>query len=121
MDTDVFIEILRHAPRILTWLSEQSPAPYLSGIAALEAAFGSQSASELRTVARKRAKFDILWPNAINVEAATSNLAKARLSHGIGALDAITAAVALRHGIPVVTFNVKHFRGVPGLNVVAPY
>ena len=33
--------------------------------------------------------------------------------------DAWVAAVALRHGIPLVTHNRKHFEGIPGLTVIS--
>ena len=41
------------------------------------------------------------------------------LSHGLQMGDALIAATALEHDIPVLTGNVKHFVAVPGLNVVA--
>jgi tRNA(fMet)-specific endonuclease VapC len=37
----------------------------------------------------------------------------------IGHGDAWVAAVALRHGMPLVTHNRKHFEGIPGLAVVS--
>jgi tRNA(fMet)-specific endonuclease VapC len=33
--------------------------------------------------------------------------------------DAWIAAVALRHGIPLVTHNRKHFEGIPGLTLIS--
>ena len=37
----------------------------------------------------------------------------------VGPADAWVAAVALRHGMPLVTHNRKHFDGVPGLTVIS--
>lgn len=37
------------------------------------------------------------------------------MAHG----DAWVAAVALRHGMPLVTHNRKHFEGIPGLTVIS--
>jgi predicted nucleic acid-binding protein len=40
------------------------------------------------------------------------------LSHGlqmVDAGDALIAATALKHGLPVLTGNVKHFSAIPGL------
>ena len=121
LDTDIFIEILRESPQALVWLANQANAPMLSGVAALETAFGVRSPAELRSVSRKRAEFTILWPTVADVEHAVVKFAALRLSHGIGSLDAVTAALALRHNIPIATFNVKHFRSVPGLMVIVPY
>jgi predicted nucleic acid-binding protein len=37
------------------------------------------------------------------------------LSHGLQMGDALIAATALEHGLPVLTGNVKHFAAVPGV------
>ena len=41
------------------------------------------------------------------------------LSHGLQMGDALIAATALEHGLPVLTANVKHFSPVEGLTVEA--
>jgi predicted nucleic acid-binding protein len=33
----------------------------------------------------------------------------------------MTASIALRHNLTLVTFNIKHFRSTPGLSTVQPY
>jgi hypothetical protein len=47
--------------------------------------------------------------------------AKLHLSHSLGLLDAVIAATAIGAGASLCTFNVKHFRAVPGLVTVQPY
>ena len=37
----------------------------------------------------------------------------------VGEADAWVAAVAIRHGMPLITHNRKHFDGIPGLTVVS--
>lgn len=39
------------------------------------------------------------------------------LSHGLGMGDALIAATALEHGLPLLTANVKHFAPIAGLNI----
>ncbi len=39
------------------------------------------------------------------------------LSHGLQMGDALIAATALHHGLPVLTANVKHFAVVEGLQI----
>jgi predicted nucleic acid-binding protein len=41
------------------------------------------------------------------------------LSHGLQMGDALIAATALGHGLPVLTANVRHFGAVQGLKVEA--
>jgi tRNA(fMet)-specific endonuclease VapC len=38
----------------------------------------------------------------------------------IGSYDLIVAALAVEHGVPVATFNVRHFSSIRGLQVVEP-
>ena len=41
------------------------------------------------------------------------------LSHGLGMGDALIAATALEHGLPLLTGNLKHFSPIDGLRVEA--
>jgi predicted nucleic acid-binding protein len=43
------------------------------------------------------------------------------LSHGLQIADALIAATALEHGLPLFTRNVRHFQMIPGLAVIKPY
>jgi predicted nucleic acid-binding protein len=99
----------------------QYPRPILSGIAAIEAIFGSQSTSELKQVRAVIATFDVVWPSDAEFQNAANQFGKLKLSHGIGILDAISASTALTRGYDLATFNVKHFRAISGLTVIKPY
>ena len=39
--------------------------------------------------------------------------------HPVGEADAWVADVAIRHNMPLVTHNRKHFDGIPGLTVIS--
>jgi predicted nucleic acid-binding protein len=41
------------------------------------------------------------------------------LSHGLQLGDALIAATALEHNLPVLTANIKHFSPISGLSVEA--
>jgi len=43
------------------------------------------------------------------------------LSHSLGLIDALIAATAISAGASLCTYNLKHFRAVPGLVTVQPY
>ena len=121
IDTDVFIEILRQRPKAIDWLDNLPSKPFLSGVAALEVSFGSRSSAESKEIDEAISTFDVLWPTDDDIQRATFEFGKLRPAHGIGSLDGLCAALALRHGLPILTFNTKHFRAVPGLAILEPY
>ena len=51
---------------------------------------------------------------------ALQTLTPLMLSHSLGGFDLLIAAVVLESGGLLYTFNLKHFRAVPGLIAVAP-
>ena len=121
IDTDVFVDLLREHPPAVAWANSLSKLPFLSGIAALEVSFGARSILEKREVFDAIDRFDVLWPTDEDIRKATFDFTNLKLSHGIGSLDCICAALSLRYGLPLATFNSKHFRAVPGLSLVQPY
>lgn len=50
---------------------------------------------------------------------ATELMESLTLSHGLQMSDALIAATAIEHQLPVLTANVKHFSAVAGINVEA--
>ena len=120
LDADVLIDLLRLRPNAMQWLRSLANPPVVSGIAALEVLYGAQNMPEQRRVDVWLRQFDILWPGETDAETARL-FAPCRLSDGIELTDVITAAIALRHNLTLATFNVKHFRAVPGLTIVQPY
>jgi tRNA(fMet)-specific endonuclease VapC len=120
LDTDIWIEVIRKEAKAVQWFKVQHD-PILSGIAAIEGAFGSQSASELQEVLKKQSSLRILWPIDDDFKKATIELSQYKLLHGMGILDAVLASSAIRCNLPLATFNVKHFRAIPGLKIVQPY
>ncbi len=47
-------------------------------------------------------------------------LGKYRKSNGLEMADAVIAATAMMHGMPVVSRNVKHYSFIPGLILTSP-
>jgi predicted nucleic acid-binding protein len=120
LDSDILIDVLRGHKAAVDWLAGQNHKLTISGIAAIEVAYGSTNSSGLQTARRLIDLFAVEWPTAVDMQAAFA-FAALHLSDGIDSPDAITAAVALRLGVPVATFNSKHFQAFPGLTVVQPY
>ena len=120
LDADVLIDLLRAKPQARAWLRELPVLPAISGMAALEVLFGARNAIELRTVEAYLRPFPVLWPSEADAQS-TSEYATYRLSDGIDLIDAVTASIAIRHNLTLATFNIKHFRSIPGLLTTQPY
>jgi predicted nucleic acid-binding protein len=111
---------VRKRPEAVKWLNGMTPAPKISGIAALEVLYGAHDATEQRTVEAWLNTFPIVWPTDADFRTAWL-LAPYRLSAGVQLTDSITAAIAMRQRLRQATFNVKHFRAIPGLSTAQPY
>ena len=63
----------------------------------------------------------MVWPSEADGQQALGHLITYRLSHGLGMNDALIAATAVRLSARLCTFNVKHYRMIPGLVIAQPY
>lgn len=120
LDTDILILLQRLVPEAQTWLGALTVAPTICFFAALELLFGCQNAKEKREAEALLAQFEIAYPTQNGLEMSRT-FASLKLSHGLGSFDALIAATALEHNLPLYTFNVKHFNAVPNLQVIVPY
>jgi predicted nucleic acid-binding protein len=120
VDTDVLIWHLRGYPQATRRL-DQLGALTLSAVSYLEVLQGMRNKAELLAVKKmldKRSATLLPVTEAITLRA-TELMESLTLSHGLQMGDALIAATALDHGLPVLTANVKHFSPVAGLTVEA--
>lgn len=118
VDTDVLIWHLRGYAQATRRL-DQLGALTLSAVSYLEVLQGIRNKSELVAVknmlVRRSAK---LLPLSESVtERAIAMMELLTLSHGLQMGDALIAATALDHGLPILTANVRHFSVVEGLEI----
>jgi predicted nucleic acid-binding protein len=121
VDTDVLIWHLRGYPQATRRLDELG-ALTLSAISWLEVLQGMRNKAELVAVKKmldKRSTRLLPVTEAITLRA-TELMESLTLSHGLQMGDALIAATAIEHQLPVLTANVKHFGAVQGL-VVEPF
>lgn len=122
LDTDVLVDLLRGFPPAVAWLQsvadEQVGVP---GFVAMELIQGCRNKQEQRVVETELRKLEILWPEAASCDRALATFARFYLSDGIGLLDALIAEIAKEQGVPLHTFNEKHYRPIPGVETVQPY
>ena len=118
VDTDVLIWHLRGYPQATRRL-DQLGALTLSAVSYLEVLQGLRNKAELATVKKmlERRAATLLPVSESITRRAVGLMEFLSLSHGLQMGDALIAATALEHGLPVLTANVKHFSAVPGLAI----
>lgn len=122
LDTDVLIDCLRGLPSAQTWLQASSDQVFgIPGIVAMELVTGCRDKRDLQQVQALIRRFNVIWPDAKEIEYAFELLVTYRLEFGVEAPDCIIAAMALDRDIPLYTFNLKHYQSFPDLEVRKPY
>ena len=81
----------------------------------------AQNARQVRQALKLVAPLPVVWPTAADCQRALTDFIAYHLSHNLGLLDALIAACAIGSSATLCTFNVKHYRVVPGLVMVQPY
>jgi predicted nucleic acid-binding protein len=122
LDTDVLIEVFNRSPAALAWIASLGTEPLaVPGFVAMEVIQGCGDKRHLAITQAELRRFTVLWPSEHASDAAVDTFARYHLSHSLGLLDALIAHTAIEHGLPLHTFNVKHFGAVPDLTTVRPY
>jgi predicted nucleic acid-binding protein len=122
LDTDIVIDILREHPPAEAWFKTVAPGVVgLPGYVVMELYQNVQSNREMREVDGLIAPLPILWPLEADCSLALAEYRRLRLAHGIGILDSLIAATARSANAILCTFNVKHYRVLPWLNMLQPY
>jgi len=63
----------------------------------------------------------IVWPAHRDYDRVLADFGVERVASKIGILDTLIGETAVGLGLPVNTFNVRHFRTIPGLVTLQPY
>ncbi len=122
LDSDVLIDCLRATAAAREWIAgEREDELVVPGIVALELLAGCRNRVEQRRVLAFLDQFPVVWPAPHEGAAGFDLYVKHGLSGGIGILDCAVAAMALERGARLLTFNLRHFRVVEGLDVAEPY
>lgn len=81
----------------------------------------ARNARQVRQALGLVAPLPVTWPTQAGCDRAPSDFAAYHLSHGLGLLDALIAACAIGLPATLCTFNVRHYRVIPGLTTAQPY
>jgi predicted nucleic acid-binding protein len=121
LDTDIAIDIVRDTAAAVLWVESITEVLGISGFTRIELLSGARSRAEQEKLQRTLQRFQVLWLSSAGCGAAVDTYADLRLRYGIGAFDCLIAHTAMELGVPLHTFNVKHFQHVPDLRTIQPY
>jgi predicted nucleic acid-binding protein len=121
LDTDVLIDVQRGFPPALSWLAGLAEIPSVPGPVVMELIQDAQNAQQVRQALKLVAPLPVVWPTRADCDRALSDFTAYHLSHRLGLLDSLIAACALGLSADLCTFNLKHYKVVPGLTTKQPY
>lgn len=123
VDTDVIVDVFRRYPPALEWLAKMvgEEEIVLPGFVLMELMQGCRDREEQERMKKKVEGYRVAWPTEEECEKATALLTDYHLSTGIGILDVLIGQMALERGVPLHTFNSKHYQSIPGLGMIQPY
>jgi predicted nucleic acid-binding protein len=97
------------------------PRITLCGLSALELLEGCRNRTETDALLRFLASYRVVWPGPRDFDRVLADFAVARLDRKVGIMDVLIGETAVGPDLPLHTFNVRHFSGLPGLKTVQPY
>jgi predicted nucleic acid-binding protein len=121
VDSDAVIDLLRQHPPAVAWFASLQERPGLPGFVLMELVAGCPTRAAMQRMVRSLRPFRIYWPTQIDCERALATFMRGHFTHHLGIVDAIIGECAVGLGATLVTFNVRHFRAIPGLVTEQPY
>ncbi|MCS7040950.1 MAG: type II toxin-antitoxin system VapC family toxin [Caldilineales bacterium] len=123
LDSDVMIDLLREHPPAVAWFNglDEEEEIALPGFVVMELIQGCRNKAEQERLQRVVTPYGVVWPTPRDCDRALERFLKYHLSHGAGLLDVLIAQTALALGIPLYTFNQKHYSFLSDLQTVPPY
>lgn len=119
IDTDVFIEYFKQNQEICD-LFAQLKNFRASFVTLGEFLQGAKNKKEIRFLLRFIDLFAVYWGSEEVERLALKILEEYCLSYGLSLADAWQAAVARINNVTLITYNLKHFQNIEGLEVMAP-
>ncbi|MDF5720811.1 MAG: PIN domain-containing protein [Rhizonema sp. PD37] len=121
LDTDILIDIQRGHPPALAWFTTLPELPSVPSFVVMELIQDAQNMQQVRKALKLVAPLPVVWATEADCARALSDFTTYHLSNSLGLLDALIGACAIGQGAILCTFNIKHYRVIPGLNIAQPY
>lgn len=109
LDTNVLIDHMRNRDVAVAFVTALPRKPSASVLTLAELMAGARNRNEERAIGAMQG-----WVHFLDVDAAIASRAGQLIKHfqksnGLDDFDAVIAATAEHHGLPLATLNVKHF------------
>ncbi len=121
LDTDVLIDVQRGFTPAVAWFSALTEQPTIPGLVVMELIQKAQNSRQVKAIETLVGSLPIVWPTEADCTRGLINFKTYHLSDNLGLIDSLIAATAVGLGATLCTFNIKHYRVVPGLQIEQPY
>lgn len=119
IDSDVLVWYTKGNARAIAAVGNAADW-YISAVTYMELAQGCRNKTELKAMQKafKSGGADVLPITQAISDTACTLVEKYALSHSVHMADALIAATAMSHALPLLTANTQHFSAVEGLRVL---
>jgi len=93
----------------------------LPGFVVMELIQGCRNKIELEKLQRDLAMYKTVWLEPDECAKALDIFSQNYLNHNAGLIDVLVGMTGVSLGVPLHTFNVKHYHFIPGLKTIKPY
>jgi predicted nucleic acid-binding protein len=118
--TDLCVDLARGVPEVVAFFDNPPVEIRLSTVTYLELLGLAQSPAEERRLRRFVVPYAVLSLGPMASSRAVELLLEHHLTDGLQPMQALMAATALAHEIPLFTRHPEPFRNIPDLEVVSP-
>lgn len=116
VDTDVLINALNGKAETISLLKKIGYENLIiSSITLMEIYQGALNKSQLVKLKKNLSYYDVLHLDFLISQKAVELVAEFKLSHGLTMPDAMIAASAITHNIPLCTYNIQDFKFIKEL------
>ena len=120
-DTDVLIEFYKNTAHVLQELHIIGQSHLaVSAITQAELYFGALNKAELNKIRTHLQSISRIALDTMISDTFLTLMETCALSHKLGLPDAIIAATAIVHHLPLYTLNTKHFQFIPEIELYHP-
>ncbi len=82
---------------------------------------GCRNKVEQERLQHELAPYGVVWLASADCDAALDVFTEHHLSHNAGLLNVLIGQIAIAWGVPLYTFNQKHYGFIPELQTIQPY